>query len=397
MYASINDGKEGVEQNNYKGLRYNAKFNSHMLIIGSTGTGKTTYVEKILENGFLEGNELLWISSEQVSKETRLSYSEKFHNFNTISFYEINKSVDVSEFFDEIIPQIKKKYVESNRQYKTIMVFDDLLTIIDKTEKFGIFLASCRHYGVLAVNIFQGFRNTDKWDNIKANSPILVVFKLGLMSGRVITQIANIVANSTEQTISKQKNWLHRAFADTVIKSPKHQHLLVDLQAKSGFNPTMFRSNTDNMYCQECFFDKGDEMHYDKFRAIRDKGDEFQIVSIIRKNTRCSKYTPNRNNFQTKNLYSGESDSDFSDNLDNYSESSEDYEFRNQRSRKRIKKFKNSRRNSAANKRRTSVRGNNERYSRQYQSNSSDSESEFESDRSNNGNDDIRRKPSYLY
>ena len=74
------------------------------------------------------------------------------------------------------------------------------------------------------------------------------------MSGRVITQIANVVANSTEQTISKQKNWLHRAFSDTVIKSQKHQHMLIDLQARSGFNPTMFRSNTDNLYCQECFY-----------------------------------------------------------------------------------------------------------------------------------------------
>ena len=75
----------------------------------------------------------------------------------------------------KLYQRLKKKYNETNGKYKTIMVFDDLLTITDKTEKFDIFLASCRHYGVLAVNIFQSFRNTDKWDNIKANSPILVV------------------------------------------------------------------------------------------------------------------------------------------------------------------------------------------------------------------------------
>ena len=394
MYASINDGREGIEEDNYKGLRYNGKFNSHMLIIGSTGTGKTTYVEKILENGFLEGDELMWISSEQVSKETRLRYSEKFQYFKTISFYEISKAVDVLEFFDEVIPTLKKKYTESNGKYKTIMVFDDLLTITDKTEKFGIFLASCRHYGVLAVNIFQGFRNTDKWDNIKANSPILVVFKLGLMSGRVITQIANVVANSTEQAISKQKNWLHRAFSDTVIKSQKHQHMLIDLQARSGFNPTMFRSNTDNMYCQECFFDSGDEMHYTKFKAIRDKGDEFQIVSVIRKIAANSKYAHKKKHKLLKYSSCEDSDTDLSDNIDNYSDSSTEYDFsdfRNQRSRKRTKQFKSNKYDRRS-KRRSSIRGNNERYSTRFESNS---DSEFESS-SRNNDENKRRKPSYL-
>ena len=109
MYASINDGCEGNDQDNFKGLTYNGKFNSHMLIIGSTGTGKTTYVEKILENGFLDGDELLWISSEQVSKENRLKYSDKFKSFKTISFYEVKNAAEVSEFFNEVVPALKKK------------------------------------------------------------------------------------------------------------------------------------------------------------------------------------------------------------------------------------------------------------------------------------------------
>ena len=73
------------------------------------------------------------------------------------------------------------------------MAFDDLLTIIDKTARYVLFLASSRHYGVLSVNMFKGFRNTDKWDNIKSNSLILVVFKLALMSNQVIQQISNVV------------------------------------------------------------------------------------------------------------------------------------------------------------------------------------------------------------
>ena len=61
-------------------------------------------MENILENGFVQSDELIWVISGKTPKKTRLSHSDK-----TISFYEVTKSVDVSDFFDEVEPIIKKK------------------------------------------------------------------------------------------------------------------------------------------------------------------------------------------------------------------------------------------------------------------------------------------------
>ena len=53
--------------------------------------------------------------------------------------------------------------------------------------------------------------------------------------------------------ISKKSNWLNRVFTDTIMCSKEHCHLLIDLQAESGYNPTIFRSNTDTVHLQVCF------------------------------------------------------------------------------------------------------------------------------------------------
>ena len=64
MYASIDsNGQENDFEENAMSFSYSAKFNTNMLIIGSTGTGKISYVEHILENGFVQGDELIWLSN----------------------------------------------------------------------------------------------------------------------------------------------------------------------------------------------------------------------------------------------------------------------------------------------------------------------------------------------
>ena len=61
-----------------------------------------------------------------------------------------------------------------------------------------VFLANSLHYGVITINIFQAFRNTDRWDNIKSNSQMLILFKLSLQASRLISQVSNIIIGHHE-------------------------------------------------------------------------------------------------------------------------------------------------------------------------------------------------------
>ena len=70
-------------------------------------------------------------------------------------------------------------------------------------------------------------------------------------------------------------------------KLNKYNHLLIDLRAEADFSPSRFRSQTDNLYTQLCYFDSGRHNTYTTYRAIcSKKGKEsksrcFKITTII--------------------------------------------------------------------------------------------------------------------
>ena len=191
---------------------------------------------------------------------------------------------DVSGLLQHLLPQIQERYQNEDR--KTVIVFDDLLNIADKSDEYTRFLANSRHYGVITINIFQAFRNSVRWDSIKANSQMLALFKLSLQAGRVISQVSNIIIGHHEG-ISKKDSWLYKLFVDVVLNSSQYNHLLIDLRAEADFSPCRFRSQADNRYTQLCYFDSGRHNSYTTYRAIRSKKGSksrcFQITAIIYK------------------------------------------------------------------------------------------------------------------
>ena len=270
---------------------YCGEITNNLLVIGQAGSGKTYFVENLLANGFVKGDDLIWISSERLSSKVRDDYHDRFKIFQTFRFYVALSPKDVTGLLQHVLPQIQERF--QNEARKTVIVFDDLLNIADKSDEYTRFLANSRHYGVITVNIFQAFRNSVRWDSIKANSQMLALFKLSLQAGRVISQVSNIIIGHYEG-ISKKESWLYKLFVDVVLNSTQYNHLLIDLRAEADFSASRFRSQADNRYTQLCYFDSGRHNSYTTYRAIRSKKDGtksrcFQITAIIYKDQPSSR------------------------------------------------------------------------------------------------------------
>ena len=164
---------------------YCGEITNNLLVIGQAGSGKTYFVENLLANGFVKGHDLIWISSERPLSKVRDDYHDRFKVFQMFRFYVTLSPKDVSGLLQHVLPQMQERFQNEGR--KTVIVFDDLLNIADKSDEYTRFLANSRHYGVITINIFQAFRNSVRWDSIKANSQMLALFKLSLQVGRVIS------------------------------------------------------------------------------------------------------------------------------------------------------------------------------------------------------------------
>ena len=66
---------------------------NHLLVIGEALSGKTHYVEGLLEaeDNNYKGHELIWVFHETMSMERRVDYHDRFH-FAEYSFYPLARS-----------------------------------------------------------------------------------------------------------------------------------------------------------------------------------------------------------------------------------------------------------------------------------------------------------------
>ena len=326
MYASYSKDEEGrnVERSlekKIKSMSYSAEITNNLLVVGQTDCGKTSYVEKLLEGGFVKGNELVWISSETLNRGTREEYHKLFQGFDTFSFFQVRDKSDLKCLLNEIEPDIRRNNEEN--KLKTVIVFDDLLNIADKCDDYSAFLSTCRHIGVTTINMFQSFRNTEKWDNIKANCSTIVLFKLGWLSSRLINQITNVIGNSN-RPVPKNSRWLYKVYNDNVLAKGDFSHLLIDLRARSESDLTCFRSQTDNKHVQTCYFDAGNQTDYNMFRSARMNNDKvnnltFNVISVIHDKKLKSKdrlVTTRENKLKRKHLSDTDTDSEESSSLE---------------------------------------------------------------------------------
>ena len=77
---------------------------NHLLVIGEPLSGKTRYVEGLLEaeDNNYKGHELIWVFRDTMSRERREDYSDRFH-FVEYSFYPLARSQDLRSLMSALM------------------------------------------------------------------------------------------------------------------------------------------------------------------------------------------------------------------------------------------------------------------------------------------------------
>ena len=144
---------------------------NHLLVIGEVLSGKTHYVEGLLEanDNHYKGHELVWVFHDTMSIERRESYRHRFH-FAEYSFYPLGRAQDLKALLAALMERCKADGL------RRIVVFDDLQANMPQfTYWIGYFLW---HAKILKMPTISTVLAHYEWEGMKLHCDEMVLFKL---------------------------------------------------------------------------------------------------------------------------------------------------------------------------------------------------------------------------
>ena len=144
---------------------YDGKFKGNILVVGQTGCGKTTFIQKLAVNKlFGKLNKIFWISKITLSSEREknilpcfqqhvdFKYLQKIDKFNMhLKFLQRKKHIDND--IDIVMGE--------NKILDKLIVIGSVLGLPAKSDDFANFLTMTRKFNFTCVNIFHMMYPTD--------------------------------------------------------------------------------------------------------------------------------------------------------------------------------------------------------------------------------------------
>ena len=187
---------------------------NHLLVIGEVLSGKTRYVEELLESedNNYKGHELIWVFHETMSMERREDYHDRFH-FAEYSFYPLARAQELKSLMSALMDRCQSDCL------RRVVVFDDLQADMAQFDYWmGYFLW---HAKTLKMPTISTVRDNYEWDRMKLSCDEMVLFKLN--NRRIIDRIVE----GTEL----EKNNLYHLY-DSFVLSGLYKHIPLDLRPK---------------------------------------------------------------------------------------------------------------------------------------------------------------------
>ena len=143
---------------------YNGQFYGNILVVGRTGCGKTTFLEKLGLNNFF-GNIIKteWISGIEIDKQREAEIQSYFSNET-----EVHVAKEQDEL-DSLIETFKLRSCEDsndnnivnnsfggNKKLDRLIIMDDVSGVAETSKKFANFLTVSRKFGSNCVYVFHG-------------------------------------------------------------------------------------------------------------------------------------------------------------------------------------------------------------------------------------------------
>ena len=273
--------------NNYN---YDGQFESNIMIVGRTGCGKTTFIQKLGKNRMF-GKDIklvFWVSKIRLSGERedviRESFSEqtvKFTYPNNLD--EFNYLIDY--FMSEKMPESNRDSGQGEKiEVDKLIVMDDVSGLADRCEDFPSFLTVSRKYGFSCVYVFHTiYPGRQSWEMIMSQTHIFNFFPGSIHSGRILKTLSLFVSREKNTYIPTNQIWLNRLYFQI---SNSREKTCLNPRDTNDFGPGIFRTRADNAQEQHCYFNRSNtDSRFNCFLAKRVTQQHDRLVfSIVERN-----------------------------------------------------------------------------------------------------------------
>ena len=210
---------------------YDGQFRGNILVVGRTGCGKTTFLEKLGLNNFF-GNIIKteWISGIDIDKKREAEIQSYFSNETEIHIAKEPDELDsLIETFklrshEEIIDKntVNNSFGE-NKKLDRLIVMDDVSGVADVSKKFANFLTVFRKFGYNCVYVFHVIVPASQiWQKIISQTNIFNIFPASVPHNTVAKIIQSNCILQSKKYVPARSLWLNRVFTDLANRHEKH-------------------------------------------------------------------------------------------------------------------------------------------------------------------------------
>ena len=183
-----------------KEYTYNGQFNGNILVVGRTGCGKKTFIQKLGTNNLFGSGitDVFWVSKILLSSEREDQIRDSFIDQKVHFSYP--NDLDDFNYLVGNFTQDKTEYVDSelgeNLPINKLIIMDDVSGLADKSQDFSNFLTVSRKYGFSCVYVFHTiYPGRQNWEMIMSQTHIFNFFPGSIHNSRILKTLALLQAD----------------------------------------------------------------------------------------------------------------------------------------------------------------------------------------------------------
>ena len=263
---------------------YNGQFNGNILVVGRTGCGKTTFLEKLAINNFFgEIIKTEWVSGIQIDSAREAEIQSCFNCDTKVHVTTEKEDLDgLLEIFKSNVLEVDDNVNLSNsfgelKKRDRLIVLDDVSGVADISKNFANFLTVSRKYGYNVVYVFHVIIPSNQiWQKILSQTNIFNIFPASVLYNSVTKILQANCVLQTKNYVPLRQMWLIRLFTELANSHEKHC-LTIDCSFLNKNGPGRFRTHADNPEKQVCYFAKlNDDKSFNTFLSNQIKTTEFE-------------------------------------------------------------------------------------------------------------------------
>ena len=196
---------------------YDGQFHGNILVVGRTGCGMKTFIEKLGKNKRFGGEitDGFWVSKIVLSNERedfiRDSFTDQkvhfsyLHNLDKFSYLLENFTQDKSEYIDNELGE--------NLLVNKLIITDDVSGLADKSQEFSNFLTIPRKYGFSCLYVFHTiYPGRQNWEMIMSQTHIFNFFPGSIHSNRILKTLSLFASRQKQTYLPNQQVWLNKLY-----------------------------------------------------------------------------------------------------------------------------------------------------------------------------------------